>query len=161
MGAKLRNLTLSLLAASLAAAVWATPAEANRGNNPTTTTTQPGYVPPPQYGQNPFPELPDEPNPYAEVPVEPTVLPVDIPAVTDPGAGLAGDGDRLNPAPIEAPAFAPQVEAAPQNDSFMNGILSRTGAESLPLARAGLAALTLGVGLVVLTRRRRIDAASA
>lgn len=165
MGAKLRNLALSLVIGGLAAVVVAPPAQANRGNNPTTTTTQPGYVPVPQYGQNPV-VLPDE-DPYAPVPVvEPTVVPVDLPVVTDPGAGLAGDGEPLAPAPsgdspqvLDRSEVRPESEPAP-NDGFMGGILSRTGAETLPLARAGLAAVALGLGLVVLARRRGADAAS-
>ncbi|MEW6471651.1 MAG: hypothetical protein AB1679_05230 [Actinomycetota bacterium] len=164
MGAKLRNLSLSLLIGGLAAVIVAPPAHANRGNPTTTTTTQPGYVPPPQYGQDPQ-VLPEE-DPYAPAPVvEPTVVPVDLPVVTDPGAGLAGGGDPLAPAPsAESPQVLDRSETRPEPapaDGFMGGILSRTGAETLPLARAGLAAVALGLGLVVLARRRRVDAASA
>lgn len=166
MGTKLRKTTLAVLLAGLAAVLLAPPAEANRGT-PTTTTTQPGYVPPPQYGQNPHPVIPDEPDPYANPVVAPTtVVPVDLPAVTDPGAGLAGGGDRLGPAPIDGAAVLDQSDTRPEppasgGGGFVGGILSRTGAETLPLARAGLAALALGIGLIVLARRRRVDAASA
>lgn len=165
MGTKLRKMTLVALIAGSAAVLMAPPAEANRGNG-TTTTTEPSYVPP--YGENS--ELPDEPDPYANPGdnpvVAPTVVPVDLPAVTDPDAGLAGEGDRLGPAPGDAPTVQDgsesRPEAAPANDGgFIGGILSRTGAETLPLARAGLAVLALGLGLVVLARRRRVEAASA
>lgn len=162
MSAKLRNLTLSLLVAGLASAVLAPAAEANRGNGgSTTTTTRSGYVPP--YGQPT--DLPDEPDPYANPVVAPTVVPVDLPAVVDPGVGQAGDGYPLAPAPMTDSVLPvsetrPPVQA-PSDDGSFNGILSRTGAESLPLARAGVASLALGIGLVVLARRRRVDAASA
>jgi hypothetical protein len=160
MGTKLRRMTLAVLVAGSAAVLLAPPAEANRGNG-TTTTTEPGYVPP--YGQNPLPELPDE-NPYenpVDNPVEPTVVPVELPAVTDPNAGLAGEGDRLGPAPGDTPT-ADGSKATPADDGgVIDGLLSRTGAETLPLARAGVAVLALGIGLVVLARRRRVGAASA
>lgn len=165
MGTKLRKMTLAVLVAASAAVFMASPAEANRGTG-TTTTTRPDYVPP--YGQV-EPELPDEPDPYAN-PVDnpvvaPTVVPVDLPAVTDPNAGLAGEGDRLGPAPSDAPTVVDGSETRPQpaddGGGVINGILSRTGAETLPLARAGLAALALGIGLLVLARRRRSDIAAA
>jgi hypothetical protein len=161
MSHKLRKMiTFPVLLAGLAAVVLAPPAEANRGSNPTTTTTQPGYVPPPQYGENPDVAVPD---PYANPVIAPTVVPVDLPVAGDPGAGDAGDGDRLAPAPSDGTTVLDSTETrpAPQptNDGgFMGGILSRTGAETLPLARAGLAVLALGMGLVALSRRRRVDA---
>ena len=159
MGTKLRKLTLAVLLAGSAAVLVAPPAEANRGNG-TTTTTEPAYVPP--YGQV-QPELPDEPNPYENPVVAPTVVQVDLPAITDPNAGLAGEGDRLGPAPSDAPATVEGSQTRPQpaNDGGFGGILSRTGAETLPLARAGVAILALGIGLVVLARRRRVEVASA
>ena len=162
MSHKLRKMILPVLLAGLAAVVSAPPAEANRG---TTTTTRPDYVPPPQYGQNPNPVLPDEPNPYANPVITPTVVPVDLPAVTDPGAGQAGDGNPLAPAPTDGTTVLDRSETRPgpqpaDDEGFMGGILSRTGAETLPLARAGMAALALGLGLVVLARRRRADTAS-
>jgi hypothetical protein len=162
VGTKLRKVTLSVLLAGSAAGWLAPPAEANRGNNPSTTTTaEPGYVPPPQYGQNPHPEVGPEEHPYDGNPLAPTVVPVDLPAVTDPGAGPQGGGDPLGPvAPVPGSDSRPKVEA-PSNDGFLGGVLSRTGAETVPLARAGLAALALGVGLVVLARRRRAGVASA
>ena len=162
MGANLRKLTISAVLAGLAAVLVAPPAEANRGG-PTTTTTTTGYVPAPQYGG--VIDLPDQ-NPYAGAPtVEPTVVPVELPAQTDPGLGLAGGGEPLAPAPVTNSVLAgtdtrPEVEA-PKNDAFFGGVLSRTGAETLPLARAGIAAIALGIGLVALARRRRIDGASA
>ena len=164
MGANLRKMTISALLAGLAAVLVAPPAEANRGvPTTTTTTTTTGYVPPPQYGG--ITELPDQ-DPYGGAPtVEPTVVPVDLPAQTDPGLGQAGGGEPLGPAPVTNDVLAgtdtrPPVEA-PNNDGFFGGVLSRTGAETLPLARAGVAALALGIGLVALARRRRIDGASA
>jgi hypothetical protein len=166
MGSKFRKATVSLLLAGSAAVLLAPPAEANRGN-PTPPTTEPGYVPPPQYGGNPHPDLPDEPDPYATPVVAPTVVPVDLPADVnpDPGAGLAGGGEQLAPMPSTdsdvqgRSETRPEVTAPPTGGGIFGGVLSRTGAETLPLARAGLAALTLGLGLVILARRRRTAAA--
>lgn len=165
MGTNLRKMTVAVLLAGSAAVLMAPPAGANRANG-TTTTTEPSYVPP--YGQNPHPELPDEPNPYAN-PVDnpvagPTIVPVDLPATTDPNAGEAGSGDRLGPAPSDAPRVRDRSGTRPEaraDEGGIGGILSRSGAETLPLARAGLAVLALGVGLLVVARRRRVDAASA
>ena len=165
MGTKLRKMTLAVLIAGSAAVLVASPAEANRGN-PTTTTTEPAYVPP--YGQD-QPELPVEPNPYNPVEnpvVAPTVVTTELPAVTDPIANPAGDGDRLAPAPSDASTVLDKSESRPEagptkDDGVIGGILSRTGAETLPLARAGVGILALGIGLVALSRRRRVDAASA
>lgn len=160
MGAKLRTLTLSVLVAGSATLLLASPAEAKRGIPTTTTTT--GYVPPPTYGQDPQ-GLPAEPDPYADPDPTPAVVPVELPAVTDPGAGLAGGGDPLGPAPAADPVVFDQTESSePSADGgFIGGILSRTGVETLPLARAGVAALALGVGLVVLARRRRTETVAA
>lgn len=147
---KVRKMTFPLLAA-MAAILVAPPAEANRGTG-TTTTTQPDYVPPPQFGENPQAQLPTEPD--VSTVVQPTVITVDLPAVTDPGAGLAGGGDPLGP--VDAPAtdeVLDRTESRPDR-SFIPRVLSRTGAETLPLARAGVAALALGLGLVFLARRR-------
>ena len=161
MGTNLRKLIFAVCVAGLSAVFMASPAQANRGNG-TTTTTEPSYVPP--YGQNAHPELPDEPNPYANPVGAPTVVPVDLPAVTDPNAGLAGGGDRLGPAPSDAPTVQDASDTRPdapgKDGGPIGGILSRTGAETLPLARAGLASFALGIGLVVLARRRRVDTAS-
>jgi hypothetical protein len=170
MGNKLRKLTLSMLLTAGAAVLLAPAADASREPHPTTTTTEPAYVPPPKYGQNPHPELPAEPDPYAGSPgVLPTIVPVNLPAVgTDPGAGLAGGGAPLDEAPSAAPTDVlgrsdtrPAVKAPSKDGGALGGVLSRTGAETLPLARAGLAALALGAGLIVLARRRRTSAASA
>ena len=160
MGIKLRKVAYSVLLAGAATVVSAPPAEANRGSGTsTTTTTEPSYVPP--YGQPTH--LPEEPDPYANPVVAPPVVPVDLPAVTDPNAGLSGEGDRLGPAPTDAPTVVGDSETRPEpaNNGGIGGILSRTGAETLPLARAGVAVLALGIGLVVLSRRRRVDVVSA
>jgi hypothetical protein len=161
MGANLRKLTISALGAGLAFVLMAAPAEANRGGGPptTTTTTKPDYVPPsPSVDENPV--TPDAPS------VEPTIVPVDLPAVGDPNAGIAGGGDQLAPAPTTEDVLAgsddrPSVAPPSGDDGVFGGILSRTGAETLPLARAGVAVLALGIGLIFLARRRRTDAASA
>jgi hypothetical protein len=139
-------------------------AGASREPHPTTTTTEPSYVP--KYGQNPHPELPAEPDPYAGSPGgAPTVVPVDLPAVgNDPGAGLAGGGQPLDAAPstdtnvLGRTDTRPEVKAPDKEGGALGGVLSRTGANTMPLVRAGLAALALGAGLVVLARRRRTDA---
>ena len=159
---KFHKLVASTLLAGVAALLLAPSAEANRGGpSPTTTTTEPSYVPP-QYGQNPNPVVVPE-NPYAPVDAPP-IVPVEVgglPVVADPGAGDAGDGDRLAPAPTDS-VLAGEV-TRPKVDAPSNGggILSRTGAETMPLARAGLAALALGAGLVILARRRRSEVISA
>jgi hypothetical protein len=123
----------------------------------TTTTTQPSYVPPPKYGQNPHPVLPDEPNPYAPAP---QVVPVVLPQATtpaSPGDQNAGDNSGHGAAPgNDVLGQTDTKSAAPSNGGgFIGGVLSRTGANTLPLVRAGLAALTLGAGLLILARRRR------
>ena len=74
--------------------------------------------------------------------------------------GPAAGAQQYVPPPNEAVSPAgvvlsdvltePKVEPPPKA-----GILSRTGAETMPLVRGGLAALALGAGLVVLARRRR------
>lgn len=150
---KLHKLVASTLLVGVAALLLAPPAEANRGG-PTTTTTEPSYVPP-QYGQNPHPVIEPEVDPYA--PVNTTILGVELgglPVVTDPGAGDAGDGDRLAPAPTDSVLAGEVTRPKTEAPSNPGGILSRTGAETMPLARAGLAALALGAGLVLLARRR-------
>ncbi|MCA1844598.1 MAG: hypothetical protein LC792_15690 [Actinobacteria bacterium] len=159
MSGNLRGMTIALLIAGSAAVLSAPPAGANRGGIPatTTTTTGPSYVPPPRYGQNPHPELPAEPNVYDNPVAAPTVVPVDLPAVPNPDAGLAGGGDSLG----SAPSVSPAPDGSPSaGGGFLGGVLSRTGSETMPLVRAALAALVLGLGLVVLARRRRIDPAS-
>jgi hypothetical protein len=161
---KLHKLVASTLLAGVAAFVLAPSAEARREPPPTTTTTEPAYVPPPQYGQNPHPDSSPETDPYAPV-VTPTIVPVDLgamPVVSNPGAGQAGNGDRLAPAPSDTPVDAPSVLAgevtSPKVKGAGGGVFARTGANTMPLVRAGLAALTLGAGLIMLGRRRRADA---
>ena len=172
MGDKFRRLTLAVLIAGSAAVLVAAPAEASREPKPTTTTTtEPSYVPPPKYGQNPHPVLPEEQNPYAGAtpPVVPVTLPqvtteTGAPAVANPGDLGAGDNSGRGIAPGENVLGDNQSRSgAPSNGGggFAGGRLSRTGANTLPLVRAGLAALALGGGLLVLARRRRSSAASA
>ena len=156
---KFHKLVASTLLAGVAALLLAPSAEANRGGpSPTTTTTEPAYVPP-QYGQNPVvaPE-----NPYAPVDTPP-IVPVELgglPVVSEPGAGDAGDGNRLAPAPTESVLAGEVTRPKIESPSNAGGILSRTGAETMPLARAGLAALALGAGLIMLARRRRSEVIS-
>ena len=161
MGTKLHKVMVSAVFVGLAAVVLAPSAEANRGAPPTTTTTEPSYVPPPQYGQNPHPEVEPEPEPYAPVDT-PTTVPVDLggvaPVAADPGAGLAGEGDRLGPAPKDTPSDATAVlpeTATPDVVAKRGGVFAVTGAETKPLVRTGLAVLALGLGLVILGRGRR------
>lgn len=165
---KLRKLTMAMLLAGSAAVLVAAPAGAMREPKPTTTTTsQPGYVPPPKYGQNPHPVLPDEPNPYAGAP---QVVPVVLPQVTtNPGDSSPGDqnaGDNSGRGQAPGDSVLGQTDTKPASPSnagggFIGGVLSRTGANTLPLVRAGLAALTVGAGLLILARRRRAGARSA
>lgn len=159
---RLHKLIASALLAGVAAVMLAPAAEARREPPPTTTTTEPSYVP--KYGQNPHPELGPEINPYAPG-APPAVVPVDLGGKPgdDTGAGPSGDGSRLGPAPTHAPSVLgvdvkrPTI-AAPAK---AGGFLSRTGAETMPLVRAGLAALVLGLGLVMMARRRRTEAVSS
>src|SRR5687767_4058700 len=95
---KLHKLVASTLLVAAAALMLASSAEANRG--PTTTATPtPSYVPP-QAEQNPTVDV-------GAGTVEPAIVPVDLggvaPGVTDPGAGEAGVGNRLAPAPADTP----------------------------------------------------------
>jgi hypothetical protein len=171
MGTKLRKLTLPVLLAGLAAVLMAPAADASRTNEPPTATTEPLYAPPPRYGQNPFPEIESEPDPYEARDVTPMVVPVDLGGsvtdprgANDPGADPAGSGQELSPAPADtgpAPKVPSESETRPVVRPAKGGVFANTGAETLPLARAGLAALTLGAGLVVLGRRRRQAEASA
>jgi hypothetical protein len=156
MNDKLRKVLISTLLAGLATIVPTAPALANR-SNPTPPNT--GYVPPPKYGQDPEPFAAEDP--YGAAPGDSTVVPVVLPeVVTDPGTDVLGDNEgRLGPAD-PTPAAAPS-ENGSTGGQVAGGILSRTGAETVPLARAGLAAIALGVGLFLLARRRRVDGASA
>jgi hypothetical protein len=168
MGDKLRKLTIAVLLTGAAAVLVAAPAQASREPKPTTTTTtEPSYVPPPKYGQNPHPDLPPEPNPYAGE--TPPVVPVVLPAVTA-NPGSPGDQGDLNAGGNAGRGAAPGDQvlgdtetkpAAPSNSGgIIGGVLTRTGANTLPLVRAGLAALALGAGLLIMARRRRSGGAS-
>lgn len=165
MGLKLRKLMLSTLVAGLAALPLASPAGAER-RNPTTTTTEPQYVPPveePYDGgsdDDPFVSPFEDPS---EDPSEDGVTLVEV--LTDLGADPAGGGGTGRPAPGDVPAIEPvglpqTGSSPPVEDPKRGGVLSDTGSETLPLVRAGLAALALGGGLVVLSRRRRAGVAS-
>ena len=59
-------------------------------------------------------------------------------------------GPAIVPTVLGAVLTEPEVAAPPKA-----GILSRTGAETMPLLRDGLAALALGAGLMAVARRRR------
>ena len=169
MGDKFRKLTIAVLLAGSAAVLVAAPAEASREPKPTTTTTtEPSYVPPPKYGQNPHPVLPDEPDPYA--PGTPPVVSVVLPQViTDPGTPAPNPGDQ-NAGNNSGRGAAPGDKVLGENESrsaapanggsggFIGGVLTRTGANTLPLIRVGFAALVLGAGLLILARRRRAGA---
>lgn len=167
MGTKLHKVVVSAVFVGLAAVVLAPSAEANRKPPPTTTTTEPSYVPPPKYGQNPHPEVGPETDPYGPGDT-PTTVPVDLggvpPVATDPGAGMAGEGDRLGPAPSDTPSDAtavlPQTATRPDVGAKRGGVFAVTGAETKPLVRTGLAVLALGLGLVILGRRRRAGASA-
>ncbi len=157
MSSKLRRALLSTLIAASVAVLVAAPAEARRGTPP---STQPGYVPP--YGVDP--DFEPEPDPYAgpTAPVAPTVESVEL--SPDPAVHPSGGGTDLGPAPADAPQVLPDTEQrseAPEVQPVKGGVFANTGAETLPLVRAGLAAITLGVGLVMLGRRRRQAAATA
>jgi hypothetical protein len=70
----------------------------------------------------------------------------------------------LGPAPADAPQVLSdtgQRSEAPEVQPVKGGVFANTGAETRPLVRAGLAAITLGVSLVMLGRRRRQAAAAA
>jgi hypothetical protein len=157
----LRKLTVAVLFAGSAAMLVATPAWASREPIPTTTTTtEPSYVPPPKYGQNPHPVIPAEPNPYAPAP---QVVAVVLPQVTtNPGDQDAGDTPGPGVAPVGSVLGKTDTRPAPSTGGgVLGGVLSRTGANTLPLVRTGLAALALGAGLLILARRRRAGGASA
>src|SRR5881296_2876870 len=144
MGDKLRKLTIAVLLAGSAAVLIAAPAEASREPTPTSSTTEPSYVPPPKYGQDPHPVLPAEPDPYAGA--TPPVVPVVLPQVTiDPGVPAlpgsqdAGDNSGRGVAPgdtVLGETDNRRPVPAPTNGAgFIGGILSRTGANTLPLVR--------------------------
>jgi hypothetical protein len=168
MGNKLYKVVISAVFVGLAAVVVAPSAEANRGVPTTTTTTEPSYVPPPKYGQNPHPEVGPEVDPYAPVDT-PTTVPMDLggvpTAAADPGANLAGDGNRIEPvqggAPTEESSVLSAETTRPTVAPTRGGVFANTGANTMPLVRAGLAALALGAGLILLGRRRRAGYAAS
>ena len=115
----------------------------------------------------------EEPDIFGGAPgVTPTIVPVDLGGVvTDPQVATGpGPGDPSGSGEISSPAAGGAVagsdvlaesQTRPEVQAARAGVFARTGAETKPLVRAGLAALALGVGLVVLGRRRRADAPSA
>src|ERR1051326_588113 len=133
---KLRRLTIAVVLTGSAARLVAAPAGASREPKPTTTTTtQPGYVPPPKYGQTPHPVLPEEQNPYAPAP---QVVPVVLPQVTtnpgvSPGDQNAGDNSGRGTAPGDHVLGETNTNSAgPSNHGgVLGGVLSRTGANTL------------------------------
>jgi len=170
MSNKLCRVIFSTLLAASVAVLAAQPAEARRSPPP---PEQPGYVPP--YGGNP--EIEPEPDPYAPGPAVTPNTPVDTPTVVpvvlggtetqpeispDPGLDPAGGGQTLHPAPADNLQVLAGTDTRPNVKPAqpVTGVIVNTGAETLPLARAGLAALALGVGIVLLARRRQ-DSASA
>lgn len=163
MGHKIRTVLASGLVAGLLAVLTAAPAEANRG----------GYVPP-RDGNPPVTvpvDLEDEEIEEVEdagtepsgagvdvspgVEVSPGIEEVDteIQVGADPSINSAGDGAAVDTAGEQTPAAVERPRGG--------GILSKTGADSLGLVRAGLAAVTLGAGLVLLGRRRRAAGSAA
>lgn len=160
---KLHRLFVSALLAGSVAVLLAPAAEANRGNGGGGDGG--GYVPAPNPGTPPQ-------NIPVNLPQVPNVTEVgDTGAIADPGSGSPDQGgvsvdDPAAQSGVDSDVLGnqdtrPDPEPAAEETGVFGGILSRTGAETLPLARAGLAALTLGTGLVLLARRRRVDAASA
>ncbi|HYH52013.1 MAG TPA: hypothetical protein VEG38_20905 [Acidimicrobiia bacterium] len=161
MNTKVCRMVASTLLAGLAFVAAAPAADARRNSPPNE------YVPAPEYGEDPG--VGPEEDPYAN-PVAPTVVTVVLPevvtdtVVTEIEVGLAGDGERAAPAPeasspessVLSENLERQDETHPATGSAAPaGLLSRTGAESMALARAGLAAVALGAGLVLVSRRRR------
>lgn len=169
MGRELRHIVLALVLAG-SAAVLAAPAEARRSTGTTATTKpEPGYVPAGNPGSSP------------------TTIPVDFPDggpfFPPGGSGFPQFGPPVGPAPrpgdgaprapVPDAPYEPlpllgepsagsrdpagQPDEQPLRRRNLEDLLSRTGAETTPLARAGLAALALGGGLIVLGRRRRAD----
>jgi hypothetical protein len=155
MRTKLHKVIFSALLAASVAVIMPSPAHANRGNGGG------GYVPPTNPGTPPV-------NVQVDLPGEPTVPLVDGSGNGgDPGAETAPEvkGISVDSPVVDSGAPATQgttSDPAPANDGgVFGGVLSRTGAETMPLARAGLAAITLGLGLVMLSRRQRQAAAAA
>jgi LPXTG-motif cell wall-anchored protein len=137
MSNKLRNMVFSVVLAGLAVVAVAPPAHANRGT----------YTPPIENN--------DDNDVVTEVLGSNEQTP--NPVVTDPPADTSGTN---NPAPLvvpqvnsdPAPAPAPAPAVAPEN---AGSTLPRTGTTILPMVQAGMAALVLGLGFMILARRRR------
>lgn len=174
MDTKIRKLLSCALLAGLAALSLASPAGAQRGG--TTTTTEPQYVPPIEDPyEDPFEDDASSESPFddpVEDPLEDTETGgalIDDPAADPAGSGgtarpapgdtPAGSGGTARPAPGDAPAIEPvnlPESASPgTEDHSRAGVLSNTGASTMTLVRAALAALALGGGLVAMGRRRR------
>jgi len=97
-------------------------------------------------------------------------VPVVLPQVTtnpgvSPGDQNAGDNSAKGVAPGDSVLgqtdTQPASPAPSSHAGVLGGVLSRTGANTLPLVRAGLAALALGGGLLILARRRKAGSQSA
>jgi LPXTG-motif cell wall-anchored protein len=133
MSNKLRNMVFSVVLAGLAVVAVAPPAHANRGT----------YTPPIENN--------DDNDVVTEVLGSNEQTP--DPVVTDPPADTSGTN---NPAPLVVPQVnsdpAPASAVAPEN---AGSTLPRTGTTILPMIQAGMAALVLGLGFVILARRRR------
>jgi hypothetical protein len=182
MGPIVRNLSRAVLVAGVAGALAASPVEARRSQEPSTTSSTkrpPGYVPAATPGAPPttitvdfsdgpdddhaFPGGPDNDHAFPRPPIGPRPTsgapPADPPWI---------DGERVprqsdSTSPPEEPVTGPEREqrTEPRSDRApLGGILSRTGAQTMPLVRTGFATLALGGGLVILTRRRRQDGAT-
>ena len=136
MSNKLRNMVFSVVLAGLAVVAVAPPAHANRGT----------YTPPIENND-------DNNNVDTEVLGSNEQTP--DPVVPDPVADTSGTS---NPAPLVAPQVnpvsdpAPAPAVAPEN---AGSTLPRTGTTILPMIQAGMAAVALGLGFVILARRRR------
>jgi hypothetical protein len=175
-GSGLRRVAVMLLFAGSVAVLAAPPSAARRAEPPTTVTTKapqpttttrpPLYVPadtpdsPPTTVHVVFPGRPDRDGeplpaspPFAPLPSPTPFSPPDVsdeplPRPTQPGARpeVVEPVDRSEPAPPRRLPFG--------------DILTRTGAETMPLARVGLAAVALGAGLLFMSRRRRKQVAA-
>lgn len=163
---KLHRVIFSTLLAASVGLAMAPAAQASRGNGGGGGGGGGGYVPavnpagPPVVIQV---DLPD-------TPVDPQLS--DTGAITDPGASpeAIGDDPTVDPAigsdvlgnqTTRAEPEVAEIADLAEESGVFGGVLSRTGSEAMPLARAGLAAITLGLGFIMLGHRRRQAAASA